>query len=77
MCFGLLEHCGSAHSGTYPASQPLYRLDGLLTVDRTAALLIEPDEGLSAAASWDEVTQTHASDHRPVYGRLVGFRDSR
>ena len=75
--FGLLEHCGSAHSGTYPASQPLYRLDGLLTVDRTAALLIEPDEGFSAAASWDEATQTHASDHRPVYGRIVGFRDSR
>jgi endonuclease/exonuclease/phosphatase family metal-dependent hydrolase len=70
---GLVEHCGWAHSGTFPASRPLCRLDGILSVDRPAPLLIEPEEALGALASWDEMTQTHASDHRPVCGRLVGF----
>lgn len=59
---GLVDWCGVEHAATFPASRPLYRLDGLLA---TSGVTIVPDEDASAS-SFDG--QHHASDHLPVVG---------
>ena len=67
----------SEHPPTFPSGSPFMKLDALLYsadfVKKNGARVVvsTADAKLSKTASFDEVSGHHASDHRPVTGRVV------
>lgn len=66
---GLVEQCGPSYGATFPATWPLYRLDGLLT-RHGSGVIVAFSEQVAGSAAWDDVTAAFVSDHLPVCGTL-------
>lgn len=69
--------CYIEHPPTFPSGSPSVKLDALLYTATAAkkggarVVVSTADAKLSKTASFDEVSGHHASDHRPVAGRVV------